>query len=494
MSGDLAPIRFTDDDLKLFSAASGDRNPLHTSASYSRGTVYGQQVVFGALGALACLGRIEVPTGQKVIRLTADFHRPMSIGVEYRIKSILGAESESVRLLDGTVPVLTLSVTRASARDAAPSRAAPAELFERLEPAEWDLGDIDPGLRVSGHYRANASLVQELRRRWNITAEPLVAETLLWASYFVGMELPGRTALFFSLALDFEEPFATPAALVFDAVVLKIKTALAQIRIAVSLDSDGRRVASGHLISFIRPRVETLDLLRVQASDALAGKVALVAGASRGLGAAITGVLAMQGAHVIAMARSASAEFLKTLPPEIADRVTPEEGDAEDRMSLERLRAHIAQKHSRLDILICNAFPAIPALRLELNAFARISEYLNHAANLVLGPLCAFLDLLNESGGCAVIISSTAVDKPVREWPHYVAAKSAVEAFAAVAPLQYPRTSTLIVRPERLLTEMTNTPMGRRNALPPSQMARQIVEKLLNPPPAGTVEIYRGKS
>lgn len=494
MTGDLAPIRFTEDDLKLFSDASGDCNPLHMSASYSRRTAYGRQVVFGAFGALACLGKVNVPAGERVTGVVADFHRPMFLGIDYQIKSVQGVESQSVRLFDGTVPVITVSVTCGPASGVAPSRVGPPESFERLEPADRDLGEIHAGLRVSGQYRAKVSLLQQLCRQWKITAEPLVAETLLWASYFVGMELPGRAALFFSLAFNFEEPFATAAPLAFDAEVIKIKAALAQIKIAVSLNSDGRRVASGHLLSFIRPRVEALDLFGVAASHALAGKVALVAGASRGLGAAITGTLAMQGAHVIATARSSGAELLKALPPEIAGRITQQEGDAADRNCLERLRTCIVQKHGRLDILICNAFPAIPALRLELNAFTRISDYLTDATNLVLGPLCAFLDLLNESDGCAVVISSSAVEKPVREWPHYVAAKSAVEAFAAVAPLQYPRTSTLIVRPDRLLTEMTNTPMGRRNALPPSHMARQIVEKLLNPPPAGTAEIYRGEA
>jgi hypothetical protein len=36
---------------------------------------------------------------------------------------------------------------------------------------------------------------------------------------------------------------------------------------------------------------------------------------------------------------------------------------------------------------------------------------------------------------------------------------------------------------------MTNTPMGRQNAMPPSQMAAQIAQKLKDPPPAGTTEI-----
>jgi NAD(P)-dependent dehydrogenase (short-subunit alcohol dehydrogenase family) len=88
-----------------------------------------------------------------------------------------------------------------------------------------------------------------------------------------------------------------------------------------------------------------------------------------------------------------------------------------------------------------------------------------------------------------VVISSVAAERPVREWPHYVAAKNAVEALARVAPLQYPRISALIVRPEKLLTEMTNTPMGRRGALPPGQLAARIADRLGRPLTQGASEI-----
>ncbi len=71
------------------------------------------------------------------------------------------------------------------------------------------------------------------------------------------------------------------------------------------------------------------------------------------------------------------------------------------------------------------------------------------------------------------IVSSVAVEKPVRDWPHYVAAKNAVEGLGLVAPLQYPDTGCLIIRPDKLLTDMTNTPMGRQNAMSPSVFCRR---------------------
>jgi len=487
-----ATVRFSERDLELFSDASGDRNPLHMSSSYASETAYGQRVVFGALGALACLGHVHLREGRRTTRITADFHRPMFLDIDYQIKRTEEGESQTVRLFDGSVPLLTLSVGYEQQLEHDDS-SLPETLFERTEAASGRVPEIRAGLKISGRYRADSSKLAALRLRWNITAKPFVAETLLWGSYTVGMELPGRSALFFRFDLKFESKPVSATALAYEAEVTGFKPSIAQLHIAVSLSSGGQRVAGGQLLSFIRPQIEkSADF--VGTSAGFAGKVAMVIGASRGLGAALTGALAAEGAQVIAVSRSARADYLAAYPPEVAKRIEVEAGDAADREWLAQLRNRLIATHRRLDFLICNAFPAIPALRLELNALSRIEEYLGRAATLVLAPLCAFLDLLEEGGGCAVIVSSMAVEEPVREWPHYVAAKNAIEALARVAPLQYPRTSALIVRPERLLTEMTNTPMGRRNALPAGQMAAQILERLRNPPAAGKTEVLRNAS
>ena len=80
-------ISFTEQDLAVFSEASGDRNPLHLSQEYARRTPYGQPVVFGCLGAMACLGHIRLPAGWSATSLEAEFLRPMFLGVMYRVET-----------------------------------------------------------------------------------------------------------------------------------------------------------------------------------------------------------------------------------------------------------------------------------------------------------------------------------------------------------------------------------------------------------------------
>jgi NAD(P)-dependent dehydrogenase (short-subunit alcohol dehydrogenase family) len=189
--------------------------------------------------------------------------------------------------------------------------------------------------------------------------------------------------------------------------------------------------------------------------------------------------LELRGASVYGLARSVDpGELLQT-----------EVGDAADREALARMRERVSRKHGRLDILICNACPPVLPLRLEPNAVGRITAYVELALSLTLAPLAEFLELLNRNEGCVVIISSAYVERPVKEFPHYIAAKSAVEMLGRIASLQYRRVRTLIVRPQKLLTAMTNTPLGRLDAVSPRLIANRIATRLEDPLEPGMTEI-----
>jgi hypothetical protein len=82
----MATVRFTTQDLELFSAASHDRNPLHISEEYARTTPYGEPVVFGILGALAALGHLPDRHGMVLADVSLEFRNPMNVGVNYRIE------------------------------------------------------------------------------------------------------------------------------------------------------------------------------------------------------------------------------------------------------------------------------------------------------------------------------------------------------------------------------------------------------------------------
>ncbi len=471
-----AVVRFSQQDLELFSTASGDRNPLHMSVDYARRTAYGKPVVFGCLGALACAGRIPVPAASTISWVQAEFLRPMFVGVTYRVETSEADGYLAARLLDGSIPVVTVKVkTEPAAMEKFHADLAPAPVFQHDRAIARGEQDVVTGLEVSGTHSCDADSLAALSRRWGVGHRLL--PVLCWSSYLVGMELPGESALFSKLLLRFQHPGRLSGMLRYRGSVEALDRQLGQVRLRFSLSSEDGAIACGQCWSYVRPALPDFEETTVAeyTTDSLAGRVAVVIGASRGLGAALKRTLESRGATVYSVSRSASKS-----PADHA-----EVGDATDPDVLLRLRERLLKEHGRLDFLIANACPPIPSLRMEPNSIQRIREYLDTATSITLSPLCVFLEPLNISGGSCVVISSAAVENPVRDWPHYIAAKQSVEMLARVGVMQHPRVRLVIARPPKLLTALTNTPMGRRGALLPEVFAGRVVECLENPPEPG---------
>jgi NAD(P)-dependent dehydrogenase (short-subunit alcohol dehydrogenase family) len=101
----------------------------------------------------------------------------------------------------------------------------------------------------------------------------------------------------------------------------------------------------------------------------------------------------------------------------------------------------------------------------------------------------AFLPQIAASKGWSVLISSVAAGQPHPHFPHYSVAKCAAEALVRSAATEYRNVSSLIVRPARLLTDLTNTPLGRKGAMAPELVAASIVDRLQRDPVPGKVEV-----
>jgi NAD(P)-dependent dehydrogenase (short-subunit alcohol dehydrogenase family) len=158
-------------------------------------------------------------------------------------------------------------------------------------------------------------------------------------------------------------------------------------------------------------------------------KVALVTGASRGIGAATATALAAQGAHVILTARTAKdLEAVEDAIFEAGGSATIAPLDLTDGDSIARLAAAVTQRWGKLDVLILNAAmlgTLSPVSAIDGAEFARLFT-LNVSAQQVM--IASFDALLRKSeAGRLVALTSSVGATPRAFWGAYGASKAALE-------------------------------------------------------------------
>jgi NAD(P)-dependent dehydrogenase (short-subunit alcohol dehydrogenase family) len=163
----------------------------------------------------------------------------------------------------------------------------------------------------------------------------------------------------------------------------------------------------------------------------LAGRIALVTGASRGIGRACAVGLAKAGAHVIAVARTQGA--LEALDDEI--RQATGEGatlvplDLKDGGGIDQLGGALYERWKKLDILVSAAGELgvlTPVAHLDPPVWER-AVAVNMTANFRL--IRSMDPLLRQSdAGRAIFFTSGAARRPDAFWGAYAATKAGLEA------------------------------------------------------------------
>ncbi|MDQ3211757.1 MAG: 3-oxoacyl-[acyl-carrier-protein] reductase [Acidobacteriota bacterium] len=194
----------------------------------------------------------------------------------------------------------------------------------------------------------------------------------------------------------------------------------------------------------------------------LSGRIAIVTGASRGIGRAIARQLAVQGAHVVAAARGDNARA-------VAEDIVAAGGRAEA-VALEvtadgaadAVVASTLERHKRIDILVNNAGIARDQLMLRMKREdwdAVLATNLTGAFALTQAVL---KPMIRQRGGRIICISSVVGQSGNAGQANYAASKAGIIGFAKAVALEVASRGITVnvVAPGLVETDMTRAITG----------------------------------
>jgi len=415
-----------------------------------------------------------------MVSLLSEFRSPLFANVSYQIDCEHTTLQSVLKVQDGRRLLLRVVVTFADKPlEYEPDAMLAASTIESAEPALLTLDDMSEGMGVSGTYAPDAVATRALLDSLYLPARGVAeaqAAGLLACSYLVGMKIPGRNALFYSAKLNWTAPPGEVKAGTYSARIESLHRPLGLVTLRVAFGAPF--AFSAELQSFVRQPVprppSNISLLRKQS---LGRCVAVVVGASRGLGAAMAESLAYAGATVIGTYLHSKEKIAELSGRLRAAQAIFEarQADAADPVAMTALMEDVARQHGGIDLLVCTACPPLHPLSIDRQSRDRIVRHVLGSLEMVVTPMSCMLDSVQARQGAILLVSSSAVERPPAEWPHYVAAKRAIEGLAEVAAVSHKAVRIWLARPPKLLTELINTPLGRQGAVDPGAYATAVV-------------------
>jgi 3-oxoacyl-[acyl-carrier protein] reductase len=216
--------------------------------------------------------------------------------------------------------------------------------------------------------------------------------------------------------------------------------------------------------------------------NALEGKIALVTGSSRGIGAAIARLFALEGARVVVHGRDRAAlSAVRSQIEEDGGNALDVTGDVTRFADIDSMRQRIEQELGPVEILVANAAGG----RVMPGPLEEISEEAWHSS--VDGSLTAtfltiksFLPGMKKRGaGSILTISSAAARRPHPESPvPYAAAKAGIEMLTQHLAAQVGPNGIRVncIAPETILTErnIERIPEAQKNSLVDAHRIRRL--------------------
>jgi NAD(P)-dependent dehydrogenase (short-subunit alcohol dehydrogenase family)/acyl dehydratase len=434
-----------------FADTTGDYSSIHTNPHFARKTRFREPIVHGMLPLLLILRNVLAGCGvagtPRLHTVSCRFRDALRIGECVRLEANRSVDEPPTwslavrRVRDGSLVMSGTAVVADGARAGASTYECEGLLATPAEENRYTLAELAPGITERLVFRPNPSafgrvlhLVDAaLGREPQATFEDRSTTALMLLSTLIGMRLPGRYATFLDAEVSFPVHFDDDTDTVLEGRVVDILPSGSRMRLEVTWRQNGRLLGIGKASTMIGATPDqAISCAAIRAEHlgfGIEGRVALVTGASRGIGEASAKALAMSGARVAVhyFRGKADAEAIVADIVGNGGQAVAVPADLTDPAAVGAMFDLIEQIFGPVDILVNNAvgdFSAKPVHDL------RTADYLAELNVSLFGmhACCtrALPHMRRQRWGKIINMGTIATELPVGSQSKYITAKSAV--------------------------------------------------------------------
>lgn len=481
-------IIFKVTDMQNFELCSHDVSYLHTNEEYARKTPFGECIVYGGLGVLACLEHLTIDEEKMIIGIQADYLLPFFVDMEYEVKIKMNSwEEQNFVLMQDDREILKLKVTisESNSKNNLKIESSTDEIEYVKQSFEYQ--NYEKEIEYCGEYGCDDIKISELRKRFHLSKKinSFIIQSILQFSYISGMIIPGMSGMSLGIEMNFKEACPHEARKVdFLASKLSYDKDYGILVASIEISSQKEIMCTGTLKALVREEIQVPDVNKVnqmliENQSYYKGKTVLITGGSRGLGAALATGFVMQQCNVIVNYKKSnnSAKCLEKKIQDLGLELDLDVGNITSKNYLEYLKKKVKKKYGKIDILILNAFEPIHGKAIAYSAKNKIDKNIEKNLEYIAQPYECFIDMLQESNGTVVLVSSVLVnDESSQEV--FKQMKQQAEKYIVNEKSENSKICMVIARPGMMRTDMRNTPIELENSIAPEQVAGNIINAL----------------